>query len=221
MAVSGSRIILVDDHPLFRNALRVALQSVFPVHTIEEAGSFDELVECLGQNSEADLLLLDLMLPDSGGFTGLHYVRSQYPTIPVIVVSAITDEGTINHCVDFGASGYIPKSASIEETRQAIRTVMAGGLSIPTGLLPGEEPDPSVESLVKRLKTLTPQQVRVLIMVAKGLLNKQIAHNLDVSEATVKAHVSAILQKLGVGSRTQAVIAVSRIEGSEWMKTMN
>ena len=182
---------------------------------IGEAGSFDEVVKVLDQAAEVDLVLLDLTMPGARGFSGLMYLRSQYPAVPVVVVSANEDPAVIRRCMDFGASGFIPKTLGIDVMRDAIAKVLAGAVWTPPDIDLGGT-DAATAGLVSRLATLTPQQVRVLMMLSEGLLNKQIAYELSVSEATVKAHVSAILQKLGVDSRTQAVIAAARIEGGQW-----
>ena len=209
-------IIIVDDHPLFRDALRQALSDKFSDLIISEAGSLDGLSGALEGKSETDLVLLDLAMPGVKGFSGLMYLRAQYPEIPVVVVSANEDPSAIRRCIEFGASGFIPKSLPVETIREAVRTVLEGEVWTPPDLDLGEVGDGEITDLVVRLATLTPQQVRVLMMLSEGLLNKQIAYKLSVSEATIKAHVSAILQKLGVDSRTQAVIAVNKIEGQEW-----
>jgi DNA-binding NarL/FixJ family response regulator len=146
------------------------------------------------------------------GFSGLMYLRAQFPGVPVVVVSANEEPAAVRHCLDFGAAGYIPKTLDLDSMRSAIRTVLEGGVWVPHNAALGGGADP----IVARLATLTPQQVRVLMMLSEGLLNKQIAYELSVSEATVKAHVSAILTKLGVESRTQAVIAAAKIESGSW-----
>lgn len=209
-------ITIVDDHPLFRDALRQALSDKFSDLIISEAGSLDGLSGALEGKSETDLVLLDLAMPGVKGFSGLMYLRAQYPEIPVVVVSANEDPSAIRRCIEFGASGFIPKSLPVETIREAVRTVLEGEVWTPPDLDLGKVGDGESADLVARLATLTPQQVRVLMMLSEGLLNKQIAYKLSVSEATIKAHVSAILQKLGVDSRTQAVIAVNKIEGQEW-----
>ena len=209
-------IIIVDDHPLFRDALRQALSDRFSDLTITEAGSLDGLASALEGKSETDLVLLDLAMPGVKGFSGLMYLRAQYPEIPVVIVSANEDPSAIRRCIEFGASGFIPKSLPVETIREAVRAVLEGGVWTPPDLDMEENGDGETADLVARLATLTPQQVRVLMMLSEGLLNKQIAYKLSVSEATIKAHVSAILQKLGVDSRTQAVIAVNKIETPEW-----
>jgi DNA-binding NarL/FixJ family response regulator len=215
-AMAAYSIIIVDDHPLFRDALRQALSDKFSDLIISEAGSLDGLSGALEGKSETDLVLLDLAMPGVKGFSGLMYLRAQYPEIPVVVVSANEDPSAIRRCIEFGASGFIPKSLPVETIREAVRTVLEGEVWTPPDLDLGEVGDGETTDLVARLATLTPQQVRVLMMLSEGLLNKQIAYKLSVSEATIKAHVSAILQKLGVDSRTQAVIALNKIEGQEW-----
>jgi DNA-binding NarL/FixJ family response regulator len=147
------------------------------------------------------------------------YLRAQYPSVPIVVVSANDDPAVIRRCMDFGASGFIPKTLGVEAMRGAIARVFEGGVWTPPDIDLGAGSDAEAADLMVRLASLTPQQVRVLMMLSEGLLNKQIAYELDVSEATVKAHVSAILQKLGVESRTQAVIAASKIELGQWPQT--
>lgn len=210
------RFLIADDHPLFRDALRQALSEIERDIEIEEAGSLEEVVAVLEASEPPDLVLLDLKMPGVQGFSGLIYLRAQFPAVPVVVVSANEEPGVIRHAIDFGASGFVPKSTPVDRIRAAIRAVLAGEIWLPPDLDLSEAADSESAELVQRLATLTPQQVRVLMMLSEGLLNKQIAYQLGVSEATVKAHVSAILQKLGVESRTQAVIAAGRIERGEW-----
>jgi DNA-binding NarL/FixJ family response regulator len=209
------RIIVVDDHPLFRGALTQALSSALAGARIDQAASLAELEELIAQRGDTDLVLLDLSMPGVQGLSGLLLLRSQHPDIPVVVVSAHDDPETIRRCMEFGASGYVPKSLSVEEIRTAVVKVLGGGIWIPPDIDLERTADSGTADVVARLSTLTPQQVRVLMMLGQGLLNKQIAYQLGVSEATIKAHVSAILQKLHVDSRTQAVIAINRIEG-DW-----
>lgn len=209
------RIIVVDDHPLFRGALTQALGSALAGARIDQAASLAELEELIAQRNDTDLVLLDLSMPGVQGLSGLLLLRSQHPDIPVVVVSAHDDPETIRRCMEFGASGYVPKSLSVETIRTAVETVLGGGVWTPPDVNLERAADSGTDDVVARLSTLTPQQVRVLMMLGQGLLNKQIAYQLGVSEATIKAHVSAILQKLHVDSRTQAVIAINRIEG-DW-----
>ncbi len=216
MNETSNRLIIADDHPLFRGALREAVSGVFARDGIAEAGIFDDVVRLLDKEGDVDLVLLDLSMPGVRGFSGLMYLRAQYPGVPVVVVSANDDPSVIRRCMDFGASGFIPKTLDTETMRQAIVSVMGGGIWTPPDVDLSAGADRESAALLSRLATLTPQQVRVLMMLSEGLLNKQIAYELSVSEATVKAHVSAILQKLGVESRTQAVIAAAKIEVGQW-----
>jgi DNA-binding NarL/FixJ family response regulator len=209
---SAYRLLIADDHPLFRGALREAVSGLLQKVETAEAGTFDEVAELLERGGEVDLVLLDLTMPGVRGFSGLMYLRAQYPSVPVIVVSANDDPAAIRRCMEFGASGFIPKTAGVEAMRAAVSRVLDGGVWTPPDVDLSAGADAETAELMSRMATLTPQQVRVLMMLSEGLLNKQIAFQLSVSEATVKAHVSAILQKLGVESRTQAVIAAAKIE---------
>jgi DNA-binding NarL/FixJ family response regulator len=204
------RIIIVDDHPLFRAALRQTLAVGDASAEIEEAGDLDELNAVLEAEREYDLVLLDLSMPGVRGFSGLLLLRAQYPDLPVMIISAVEDAGVIRRAFELGASGYLHKSVGPTEIRRAIETVLSGEVFVPGDIDLTPHSSEQTE-LMRRLGTLTPQQVRVLMMLKDGLMNKQIAYELSISEATVKAHVSAILQKLDVDSRTQAVIAASRI----------
>jgi DNA-binding NarL/FixJ family response regulator len=215
------RFVVADDHPLFRGAMRESVSHLFASADVFEAGGFDDLQTLLERESDLDLVLLDLTMPGVRGFSGLLYLRAQFPGVPVVVVSANEEPGVIRRCMEFGASGFLPKTLGAETMRTAIRSVLDGGVWTPPDVDLSGAPDAATRDLVSRLSTLTPQQVRVLMMLSEGLLNKQIAFELKVSEATVKAHVSAILQKLGVESRTQAVIAASKIETGQWPKPMN
>ena len=219
--MTAPRIIIVDDHPLFRGALAQALATAFKDAEIVEAGSLDELTAKLASNRDVDLVMLDLAMPGVQGLSGLLFLRAQNPEIPVAIVSASEDPGTIRRALAFGASGYIPKSLPVGEIRAAVAKVLDGEVWCPSNVDLTAATDPEATTLAARLATLTPQQMRVLMMLGEGLLNKQIAYKLGVSEATIKAHVSAILQKLGVDSRTQAVIAIGRIGAAEWHKPPN
>jgi DNA-binding NarL/FixJ family response regulator len=220
--MTGYCFIIVDDHPLFRGALSQALGDAFADAEVLEAGSLDELTEQLAGAGEIDLILLDLAMPGVHGISGLLYLRAQHPEVPVAVVSASDDPGTIRQCLDCGASGFIPKSQPVDCIRDAIRKILCGEVWLPADVDLSGVPASETAELVSRMSTLTPQQVRVLMMLGEGLLNKQIAFKLGVSEATIKAHVSAILQKLGVDSRTQAVIAISKIGGpGDWTRLPN
>lgn len=216
VVTSPLRLAIADDHPLFRGALREAVIGHTPGTSIAEVGSFDDLTALLEREADFDLVLLDLTMPGVRGFSGLIYLRAQYAALPVVVVSGNEEPAVIRRCLDLGASGFIPKSMSVPAMRDAIAAVLRGDTFTPPDMDVAARGDGETDAIIARLGTLTPQQVRVLMMLSEGRLNKQIAYELSVSEATVKAHVSAILQKLGVESRTQAVIAVSKVETGLW-----
>ena len=209
-------LLIADDHPLFRGALREAVNGLFDRAEIAEAGTFEEVTDFLERGGDVDLILLDLRMPGVRGFSGLMYLRAQYPSLPIVVVSANDDPAVIRRCMEFGASGFIPKTLGVDALRQAVAQVLRGEVWTPPDVDLQGDGDAESAEVIARLATLTPQQVRVLMMLSGGLLNKQIAYELGVSEATVKAHVSAILQKLGVESRTQAVITAGKIEAGQW-----
>jgi DNA-binding NarL/FixJ family response regulator len=211
----AAEIVIADDHPLVRGALRQAVAGAIPQALIKEAGDLEQLNRELEANPETDLVVLDLSMPGMRGFSGLLYLRAQYPNVPIVVVSANEDRGVMRRCIEIGAAGFIPKTTEMDEMRAAIRAIFAGSTWVPQDVELSATPDKATADIVRRLASLTPQQMRVLMMVSEGLLNKQIAYELSVSEATVKAHVSAILQKLGVESRTQAVIAAAKIEPAQ------
>jgi DNA-binding NarL/FixJ family response regulator len=215
------RFVVADDHPLFRGAMRESVANLFASADIFEAGGFDDLQTLLEREGDVDLVLLDLAMPGVRGFSGLLYLRAQFPGVPVIIVSANEEPDVIRRCMEFGASGFLPKTLAVDIMRTAIRRVLEGGVWTPPDVDLSGAADAATRDLVVRLSTLTPQQVRVLMMLSEGLLNKQIAFELKVSEATVKAHVSAILQKLDVESRTQAVIAAAKIETGQWPRPVN
>ncbi len=204
-------IIIADDHPLFRGALVQTLQAMAEDVTIIECGEFCAALKAADEHPDADLMLLDLAMPGVSGFSGLMTLRAQYSALPIVIVSATDDNGTVRRSIELGASGFIPKSSGLDDIRNAVKTVLDGGIFTPGNESGQTEDDPVLIEILDRLKTLTPQQNRVLTMLAEGLLNKQIAYELGVSEATIKAHVSAILLKLNVDSRTQAVIKLGKI----------
>jgi len=208
--MAAVRIVIADDHPLFRDALRLAVSQTVADGDIVEAASFDALCATLKASSDVDLVLLDLNMPGMHGLSGLLYLRAEYAAVPVVVVSANENPRVMRRALDLGAVGYIPKSAAAGEIREALGALLAGETWLPAALetAHAEAGDTALAAL---LNTLTPQQSRVLMFLSDGLLNKQIAHELQVSEATIKAHVSAILHKLGVDNRTQAVILARQL----------
>jgi DNA-binding NarL/FixJ family response regulator len=204
-------IIIADDHPLFRGALSQALRGMAEELVIIEAGDFEAARRAAEHTAEADLMLLDLAMPGVSGFSGLMSLRAEFSALPIVIVSASDDCATIRRALELGASGFISKSSGLDDIRSGIQAVLEGDIWAPKSDLSLADEDPGLSELMERLKTLTPQQNRVLAMLGEGLLNKQIAYELGVSEATIKAHVSAILLKLNVDSRTQAVIKLSKI----------
>ncbi len=206
-------IIIADDHPLFRAALRQAVKQAVPEAEVAEVESIKALQAEVDQKPEADLVLLDLNMPGAHGFSGLVFMRGQYPGLPVVVVSGSEELPVMRRSIDYGASGFIPKSAPLPEITEAIRAVLEGDMWLPKGVSEKlERMQEDSTDFSERLASLTPQQFRVLGMLAEGLLNKQIAYDLDVSEATIKAHITAVFRKLGVRNRTQAVIAIQQME---------
>lgn len=213
MAMSAN-FLVVDDHPLFLEALQLAVRIAYPEAKITEATSIASAKAVLAEGGrQFDLILLDLALPGTRGFEGLIELRQLFPRIPIVVISAIDDARTIHSAMTNGAAGYISKAVRKSDLADAIRDVLGGSVVLPRGYTP---PPPStvasMSDLAERIASLTPQQLRVLRLLQSGMLNKQIAHELDVGETTVKAHVSEILRKLNVASRTQAVIEASKID---------
>ncbi len=193
------KFLIADDHPMVREALASALAQAFAGASIATAGSLPQVQAALERDPETDALLLDLDMPGMDGFTGLGLLRSSHPTVPIIVVSAAREAAIVRSAYEFGASAYIDKSASLDDIAGTVRAVLEGEIFMPPDALP-------VDSFAQRAAQLTPQQWRVLALMVQGDQNKQIAYKLGVGEATVKAHVTVILRKLGVRSRTQAVI---------------
>lgn len=208
------RILIVDDHPLFREALHTAIKSAMPRVEIHEAENIDAALRVLKNVGRFKLALLDLFMPDTNGFEGLLTLRKQFPKLPVMIVTGQEDNRLIREAVNYGASGFIAKSANGEDIAQAITEVLAGNIYIPNDYTTEEldQINQEREDLARRLFSLTRQQLIVLRMLREGKLNKQIAYELGVGETTVKAHVSEILRKMNVVSRTQAVIEASKID---------
>ena len=211
-------ILIADDHPLFRAALRgAAAEAADDVQTCE-AATLGDVLDTLEARPEVDLVLLDLHMPGNHGLAGLAAIRAQFPAVAVALVSANEDPRIIRRALDHGAAGYIPKSAGLDELRDAIRAVLACEEWLPhalRGAVARVRSTPGDTDLAARLASLTPQQFRVLALVAEGLLNKQIADRLEVQERTVKAHLSAIFDKLGARNRTQAGVILRGLEISD------
>ncbi len=209
----STNIVIADDHPLFRNALCQAVKQVVKDANILECDSIDSLESLLAQQSEVDLILLDLRMPGANGFSGLVLIRGQYPDIPVVVISASDDYSIVQRAIEYGISGFIPKASDLSQIATALQSILDGSLWLPTHL--PQRADNAEREFAQRLKTLTPQQLRVFMMLTKGLLNKQIAGEVNVSEATVRTHMTAIFRKLGVRNRTQAVLAAGYLNIEE------
>ncbi|MEZ8144087.1 DNA-binding response regulator [Enterovibrio norvegicus FF-33] len=197
-------IVIADDHPLFRNALFQSVHMAISGANLLEADSLDSLSALLEKEPDIDLLLLDLKMPGANGMSGLIHLRVQYPELPIVVVSASEEASVVRQVKANGAVGFIPKSSDMRELINSLNQVLDGEPCFPEGVDFSGHSDE--ESLMEKVASLTPQQYKVLGMLSDGLLNKQIAYELNVSEATIKAHMTAIFRKLGVKNRTQAVI---------------
>ncbi|KZN28820.1 response regulator transcription factor [Pseudoalteromonas luteoviolacea] len=208
-----NQFLIADDHPLFREALKGALQNQFEGLEVIESENFEQTLERLSENDDLDLLLLDLHMPGNGDLYGLIRIREDYPALPIVVVSGSEDLNTISKVMGYGAMGFIPKASSSQDIVTALTQVLEGETWLPSDIkekiedLGGEE-----RELAQQIASLTPQQYKVLQYLHEGLLNKQIAYELSISEATVKAHITAIFRKLGVYNRTQAVLIASKLQ---------
>ena len=217
VAVTGGatvprEVLIADDHPLYRDALIRAVQGALPGAQVHGAASVPSLLALIEAHPQAELLLMDLHMPGARGFSALAHIRGQHPGLPIMVVSAHEEAAVVRRALAHGASGYLAKSAAVEDIGAAVRAVLEGELWVPTGVATARaELKPDEAAVAARLAELTPQQFRVLGMIAEGLLNKQIAYELGVSEATIKAHMTAIMRKLGVSNRTQVALAASQL----------
>ena len=211
MPQSAPTILVADDHPLFREALKGAVGKLLPQARLVESVDAESLFASAEAHPEADLLLLDLNMPGAHGFSALVHLRGVQPQLPIVVVSAREEPSVVRRALEHGAAGFIPKSSNTATIGIAIAAVLDGGHWAPpqSGDVRGVAPEEA--AIAERIRDLTPQQFRVLGMLGSGLLNKQIAHAMGVSEATVKAHMTAILRKLGANNRTQAVLLAGRL----------
>lgn len=208
------KVLIADDHPLVRDGLRTVLAVALDRCELFEASDLDEVVRIIDREGDFDLVLLDLNMPGNNGFAGLSSLRARYPALPVVMVSATCDRQLVNDALRHGAAGFVPKSLPRGAIADALRQVLNGDVYMPADL--EDAPAPATptgedQEILRRIETLTPQQRKVLELVVAGRLNKEIAYELDVTETTVKAHVSAILQKMRVFSRTQAVILANKV----------
>ena len=217
-----TKIIVADDHPLFREAMKQVLPQVIEECEVIEAESFYQLKSALDDNPDIDLVLMDLHMPGNNGFAGLALVKAENPAVAVVMVSASDTAQIIHRSFKFGASAYIPKSSSFEVIKEAIARVIEGEIWMPEELKSEVElaksPD---DELAERIASLTPQQFKVLSMIADGKLNKQIAYELNIQETTSKHHVSAILRKLNVINRTGAGIMYNQLQVGDDAQKIN
>lgn len=206
--------LIVDDHPLFCDALDLTLRSVSNFVMVRTADCLAAALETLDKYSPPDLILLDLNLPDVSGLDGLMRLRRKSQRSKVIVVSSMTDNAIIGGAITSGAAGFVPKHSPRSVFKDAIEKINEGGVFTPAGFVQGTESSAADDTL-ERLSSLTNQQARILNLICEGKLNKQIAYDLSIAETTVKAHVTAIMRKLGVQSRTQAVLVAHDANFSE------
>ena len=204
-------LLIADDHPLFREALRGAISRAVPNARLREAHNVDALYAMVESEPDADLLMLDLNMPGVHGFSALVHLRGLHPELPIVMVSAREEAGVIRRALDHGAMGFIPKSSNAETLGIALRRVLDGDRWVPDVALSAPAASADEHDIAARVRELTPQQFRVLQMLGSGKLNKQIGYELGVSEATIKAHMSAILRKLGASNRTQAVLMAGKL----------
>ncbi len=208
---SVERVLIADDHPLVRDGLRTVISVAFDAAELFEAASLEETIAIIEREGDFDLVMLDINMPGATGVSGLATLRQRFPALPVVIVSAATDRGLVSAALAAGASGFIPKSLKRGAIVDALKQVLAGEIYVPEDVGLDDGPDEEERDIQRRIDQLTPQQKVVLGLLVEGKLNKQIAYELDVSMTTVKAHVSAILTKLRVFSRTQAVILVNKV----------
>ncbi len=206
-------LVIADDHPLFRSALSGALRSEIQGIEIVESHDLDSTIKCLEKTNDLDLLLLDLNMPGSGEMYGLIRIRKDFPDVPVAIISGSEDSVMVSNVIDAGALGFIPKTSEPSTYVQAINAILAGDIWLPEDLKEAVANQPKSDlSMQMKVAELTPQQYKVLCYLHEGLLNKQIAYELSISEATVKAHITAIFRKLEINNRTQAVLVASQLK---------
>lgn len=204
-------ILIADDHPLFQSALREAVSSALPQARIQVVDNFDAVHSCLIDNDDIDLVIMDLKMPGNLGLMGLIDLRKVFPAVAIAICSANENQQMIVNALHYGAIGYIPKSLRLDQIQDAIKTIVQGNSFVPSGIVAELGPQ---QDVLEKLQLLTPQQLRVLKMIAQGLLNKQIAWELNIKETTIKTHVSDILKKLDITNRTQAALFVQFLEGN-------
>ena len=219
------KILIADDHPLFREAISNVIQNSFEGCQTLETEDLDSALEIAQKEEELDLILLDLNMPGMNGLNGLITLRNDLPTVPVVIVSAEEDKQIVLQAITYGAVGFITKSSPREQMSDALKQILAGNVYLPSDIIRASQPDnrrmqrkDDNQIPPELLSSLTRRQLLVLERMSKGESNKQIAYNLNIAETTVKAHVSAILRKLGVHNRIQAVLSAGNIDFNEYLK---
>ena len=203
------KILIVDDHALFREGLRYVLNELDENVIIIEAPSFDQAMHHVTENPDLDLVLLDLNIPGKDGFATLDTLSKKYPALPVVILSASTQRSDIQRALDSGAVGYIPKDTTSKVVLTALRLVFSGGIYAPPDITQQKSTDESMD--IRNSAALTPRQIEVLALLAKGYSNKEIAQKINVTAATVKMHVTSIFRSLGVSNRTQAAMVAEKL----------
>ncbi|CAD5375511.1 Glycerol metabolism activator [Pseudomonas sp. OF001] len=218
------KILIADDHPLFREAIHNVIADGFPDSEVMETSDLDSALSLTQEHDDLDLILLDLNMPGMHGLNGLITLRNEAPTIPVVIVSAEEDKQIVLQAITYGAVGFITKSSPRAQMTEAIEQILNGNVYLPSDIIRSSKQSPRRTSHEEPsippelLQALTRKQLLVLERMTKGESNKQIAYNLDIAETTVKAHVSAILRKLGVHNRVQAILSAGDIDFSAYLR---
>ena len=216
-----SLTLVIDDHPLYCDAMAASLSTAFSVKRVKAVNSLREARAFLATGAVPDLIMLDLGLPDASGISGFMTLKTMLPDVPIVVISADSSDETIQMLMDAGATGFVPKDAPRHVIAEALERVQEGGIYLPPGFTPVERdadaPGVDLQELAERISSLTPQQSRIMHLICAGKPNKLIAYELSVAEGTVKAHITALLRRLGVSNRTQAAVLVSGVMASPLM----
>ena len=213
-SLSIKSALVIDDHPLYCDALATTMESIFNTRRIRTATTLGEALHQLRMRFSPDLVILDLNLPDASGLSGFLKIKEKMPDVPVIVISAITTEGVVQSVISAGAAGFIPKETGRQVFQEAMTDIWNGKTYVPPGyVMPAraKENDRSVETISRKIAHLSQQQTRILSLICEGMPNKLIAYEMQLAEATVKAHITALLRRLGVHNRTQAAMLVREV----------